>query len=83
MLRSLGIGRWIGLAAVAMVALAIWKANNGDVSKIAEGVWSLLNMGADVVRTLWDSFQSSTDSGSVADTASKAAAHASKAAGGS
>lgn len=58
MLRSLGIGRWIGFALLAMVALAIWKMNDGNLANIADGIWGLLNRGADVVTTLWENFVS-------------------------
>jgi hypothetical protein len=59
MLRSLGIGRLLSFAVLAMVLLAVWKANNGDLSSIAAAIWEVLNRGADVVTTLWDSFVSS------------------------
>lgn len=60
MLRSLGVGRWLGFAVLAMVALAIWKTNDGDLGRIADGIWSILNMGADAVSALWENFSEST-----------------------
>lgn len=63
MLRSLGIGRWIGFALLAMVALAIWKMNDGNLASIADGIWGLLNRGADVVTTLWENFVSAPSEG--------------------
>lgn len=58
MLRQLGIGRWIGFALLAMVAIAIWKMNDGNLANIADGIFNLLNRGADVVQTLWENFVS-------------------------
>lgn len=56
MLQQMGVGRWVGFAILAMVVIAIWKVNEGDLSSIAEGIWAILNRGADVVVTLWESF---------------------------
>jgi len=58
MLRSLGIGRWIGFALLAMVVIAIWKMNGGNLAAIADGIFGLLNRGADVIQTLWENFVS-------------------------
>jgi hypothetical protein len=63
MLRSLGIGRWIGFALLAMVVIAIWRMNDGNLANIADGIWGLLNRGADVVQTLWENFISAPQEG--------------------
>jgi len=56
---NLGIGRVISIALLVMVVIAIWRANNGDLSQIATSIWNVLNEGADLITTLWRSFISS------------------------
>lgn len=56
---NIGIGRLISIALLVMVVIAVWRANNGDLSQIASSIWALLNQGADVITTLWRSFISS------------------------
>lgn len=56
---NFGIGRVISIGLLVMAGLAIWKANNGDLSQIASSVWAVLNEGADLITTLWRSFISS------------------------
>ena len=69
-MRSIGIGKFISIALLAMVLLAIWRANNGDLSQIGTSIWNVLNEGADLITTLWRSFISS---GQLEDTVNQVA----------
>ena len=51
-------GRWMSFALVAIILLGIWKINNGNLTTLADSVWGLLNKGADVVVSIWNSFTS-------------------------
>lgn len=44
---------WFILGAIG---LAIWRGSNGDLTHIADTVFSLLNKGADIVTQLWNAF---------------------------
>lgn len=46
--------RLLGFFVLAVIALAIWRANNGDLSQVVDTAWGLLNRGADVAIGLWD-----------------------------
>jgi hypothetical protein len=50
------LGKWGSAAIVFVVALAIWKANNGDITAIFTSLWNLLNKGADIAIAIWHSF---------------------------
>lgn len=56
MLGNLSIGRWIGIALTVMVLIAVWKANNGDISNIVSAIWTFINTGAQVLLDLWNKF---------------------------
>lgn len=56
MMRSMFGGRIAMYIMVLVVGLAIWKANDGDVSKIADTAWNALNAAADTVLELWNQF---------------------------
>lgn len=56
MMPSGGIGRWVSIIVITMVVVAVWKANNGDVSAIVSAVWNFINAGAQVMLDLWDRF---------------------------
>lgn len=61
------VGRIIGGVFLFIVALAIYKMNNGNVAQIVHSVWALLNKGADFVTSIFKKFlsmQSSSSSGS-------------------
>ena len=49
---------WISTVLLVIVCLSIWKANHGDVSKMVDSVWAILNKGADIVTGLWNKFMS-------------------------
>ena len=55
MLRSL-FGRALTFVVLGAVVVAIWRANNGDVSQLANSVVQVLQHGADVVTSLWNGF---------------------------
>lgn len=40
---------------VVAVFIAIWRANDGDMGKIAAAIMVALNYGADFVTTIWTS----------------------------
>jgi hypothetical protein len=50
MLRKL-----ITWAVVAIVLIAIWRINNGDVNTLVDNIWNILSQGADVAIKLWNS----------------------------
>ena len=50
--------RWLSFAFIAVIVLAIWKVNNGNMSNIVDTVWGLLNKGADIVVNLWHNISS-------------------------
>lgn len=56
------ITRWIPAVILFVLFLAIWKANGGDLTKMTDSVWALLNKGADIVLSLWAKFTSVTAS---------------------
>ncbi len=56
MLRNMSLGKWIGFAVMAMVVVAIWKANNGDLSVMITAVWTAINNGAQIIIDLWNKF---------------------------
>jgi ABC-type arginine/histidine transport system permease subunit len=56
MMQNLGIGRWLSIAIAVMVVIAVWKANNGDVSNIVLSIWTLINTGANILLDLWNKF---------------------------
>lgn len=57
MLRSL-FGRVLTFVVLGAIVVAVWRANNGDVSQIANSVVQVLQHGADIVTSLWNSFVS-------------------------
>ena len=65
MLQNLGIGRWISIILLAMVVIAVWKANNGDISNIISSIWQLINNGAEIILGLWDRFIGSGEAGEI------------------
>lgn len=52
------IGKGILILVAVMAAIAIWRANNGDLSAIVQSIWDFLNKGADAVTNLWNSIVS-------------------------
>lgn len=65
MLRNMSIGRWIGIALMAMVVVAIWKANNGDLSVMISAVWTAINNGAQILLDMWNKFIGSGEAQSI------------------
>lgn len=53
MLRSM-IGRALSIFILLVIVVAVWRANNGDMTQVANGVWDLLSKGADLVVMLWN-----------------------------
>ena len=53
-----GAKGWISTVILVMVCLSIYKANNGDVTKMVDAVWAILNKGADIITGLWHKFMS-------------------------
>lgn len=49
---------WISAVLFVVVALSIWKANNGDVNQMVDSIWAILNKAADFVTALWNKFMS-------------------------
>lgn len=49
------IGKGLLFVVLIMCAVAIWKANNGDINSITQSIWDFLNKGADAVTNLWNS----------------------------
>lgn len=56
MLANMGIGRWVSLAVLAMVVVAVWKVNDGNLGNIVDAIWSFINWGADTISGLWEKF---------------------------
>jgi hypothetical protein len=67
MLRRIGV--W---AIGAIVLIAIWRMNNGDVNTLIDNIWNILSQGADVAIKIWHSVVGI--SGHIADTSSVAPA---------
>jgi hypothetical protein len=59
MIRGL-IGKLLTFFVLGAVFVAVWRANNGDLTSVADWVWSVLNLGADFVTTLWNGFTNVT-----------------------
>lgn len=38
---------------IAIIAVAIWRGNDGDMGRVADSVMGILNHGADFVTTIW------------------------------
>jgi hypothetical protein len=49
-----GIGRYVGYFIIAIIVIAAWRASNGDLSKLADGIWMVLDKGANFVTALWN-----------------------------
>jgi hypothetical protein len=54
------IGKLLGMFVLAAIGIAVWRANNGDLTAIADSVWNILSWGADLVTHLWNGFVSLT-----------------------
>lgn len=54
--RNLLSGRIATYIILLIIGLAIWKANGGDVGKIADTAWEALNAAADTVLDIWKQF---------------------------
>ena len=52
------LGKIAGMVILVICAIAIWKANNGDINAITQSIWDFLNKGADAVTNLWNSIVS-------------------------
>lgn len=52
----MGIGKIVSLAVVAMVLVAVWKVNDGNLGNIVDAVWNFIEWGADMISSLWDKF---------------------------
>lgn len=48
------LSKLVSAAVVAIIVLAIWRANNGDLSTVISTVWQILSAGADIVLRIWD-----------------------------
>lgn len=70
-MANFGIGRWVSFALLAMVVVAVWKVNNGDLGKIVEAAWSLINWGADQLTLVWEKFVASGQAQSAVDQVTK------------
>lgn len=58
MFRMLGrLGGWIVLA---VVVIAIWRANDGDLAKMVDSTWLVMNQGADILTTVWNNITGGT-----------------------
>ena len=53
MIRSM-IGRWVPFVVLAIVLLAVWRANGANIDSVAAAIWGFLNQGADLVIALWN-----------------------------
>lgn len=53
MIRST-IGRWVPFVVLAIILLAVWRANGGSIESVVQSIWTLLNRGADVVIAIWN-----------------------------
>lgn len=49
------LGKLVSYFVIAVIFVAVWRANNGDMGKIADSVLTVLNHGADFVTTVWKS----------------------------
>lgn len=56
MVRMLAGNRIAVFVILAVVALAVWKANGGDVGKIADSAWALLDRASDALLQVWGQF---------------------------
>lgn len=52
----MGIGKIVSLAVVAMVLVAVWKVNDGNLGNIVDAIWNFIEWGADMISSLWDKF---------------------------
>jgi hypothetical protein len=58
MFRMLGrIGGWVVLI---VILIAIWRANNGDLTSMIDNTWKVLNQGADILTTVWNNITGGT-----------------------
>jgi low affinity Fe/Cu permease len=55
-----GMSRYVGWFIIAVIAVAIWRGSNGDLTKVADTVWMVLNKGADFVTVLWNNLTASS-----------------------
>lgn len=56
---NFGIGKIVSLLVTAIVVVAIWKVNDGDLGRIVDAIWTFINWGADTVTALWEKFVAS------------------------
>jgi len=53
MIRSM-VGRWVPFVVLAIILLAVWRANGGTIENVVQSIWGLLNRGADIVIAIWN-----------------------------
>lgn len=56
MMRLLFGNKIATMITVAVIVLAVWKYNNGDVTGVIDGIWNALNKAADSLIQVWDHF---------------------------
>jgi hypothetical protein len=47
------LSKLITAAVTIIVLLAIWRANNGDMTSIVNATWTILSAGADIAISIW------------------------------
>lgn len=50
------VGRLLGMFVLVAIGIAVWRANNGDLTAIADSAWNILSWGADLVTSVWNGF---------------------------
>lgn len=55
----LNIRKIISVTLVVILGVAIWRVSGGDVSKVGDVIWTIIDKGADIITTLIKNFISS------------------------
>lgn len=48
------VTKLLSMAGIAVILLAIWRANNGDVSVLVNTVWGIIDTAADILTEIWN-----------------------------
>lgn len=56
MMRSMMQNRTVSILFAVIVLLAVWKANGGDPTRIADGAWRAIDTVAEMLADIWRHF---------------------------
>lgn len=54
------LGRLAGWVVLIVILIAIWRANNGDLTSMIDNTWKVLNQGADILTAVWNNITGGT-----------------------